>query len=174
MTSPPEEPQHRRNRQVTTSPIIFIRSRITRPSTPPVAPASSPMVMASISGMARATRSSTACPVCGASTSAMAARNWPTLPTVRCWISLLQHLLQDDDGARHRTRRQDFISPAQALPAHLLHQFRFGRQRYHRALGAPLLEGDGQALSPAHHWPPPWLSRLHLGCCQPRRHGGHA
>jgi putrescine aminotransferase len=31
---PPEEPEHRRRSSRTTSPIIFIRSRITRPSTP--------------------------------------------------------------------------------------------------------------------------------------------
>ena len=56
------------------------------------------------------------------------------------------------------------IRPAQALPAHLLHQFRLGSQRHHRALRAPLLEAEGQALPQALHWPPPRLSRLDHGC----------
>ncbi len=60
---------------------------------------------------------------------------------------------------------QDFARPAaQALPAHFLRQFGLGSQRHHRALRAPLLEAQGQAVPQHVHRPAARLSRLDDDC----------
>ena len=88
--------------------------------------------------------------------------------------AVLQHLLPDRHAAGDRTGRAAGRGDAAAVPACVLLRLGLGRQRHHRAHGAPLLGHPGPARAPGHHQPQQRLPRLDHGRRLARRHERHA
>ena len=146
----------------------------TSSSSPPRARASSRARRASTSTPPRATRSSTACPACGAWRSATAARNCPMQPTSRCRSCRTTTASSSAARRRRSSWREPQGSHAAAVQPCVLHGLGQRGQRHHGAAGAPLLAAAGPAGAQCHRFTLEWLSRQHHRRRVARRHEAHA